>query len=170
MLKHLIQGICKMRGEYILWPEEDRELIIPNSIVQDGMPGLLAMMLQADVSQVAAGGNFYMGLCTDNTPTHTLATLVGEPTGNGYARQPITRNAAGWPLIEIINSNGHARSSICTFVCSGSNYNVTVSNVFLCNAASGSSGKLYSCSATFPTPIQLAPGQTIPVQFDLYVN
>lgn len=157
-------------GAYTLYPGEERELIVPNSIVQDGLPSLLAMMLQADNSIVAGGANFYMGLCTDTSVLHSMATLIGEPSGNGYSRQAVNRSASGWPLIEILNGNGHARTATVTFGCTGSNYNVSVSNIFLCSAAFGTGGKLFSFSASLPAPVQLTPGQTLPVAFDLFVN
>ena len=159
-----------LKGAYRLYPGTDKEIIVPNAIQLDGLVALLAMMLQGDTSVVAPGANFYIGLCQAGDITKTLANLAGEPTSTGgYARQPVARNAGGWPTVELLNGNGHARSALVTFSCTGANFSGAVTNAFLASTLNNT-GKLFSLSAAFPSAIQLTPGQTLPLQFDLFLN
>lgn len=147
-------------------------LTIPNTVLAEGEDTFLKMALCGDDSVVAAYANFYMGLCgAAFTQTTTLATLAGEPTAtNGYARQAIQRSSAGWPLISVANGITFARSAVCNFVASGGDYSTEVSRLFLCTAASGTSGKLLAVSAALPTPKLLTNGYSLPAQYELYMN
>src|SRR6185437_250794 len=86
-------------GAFICWPDNpDRKIIIPNLLVLEGEKSLLRMIVQAAVDDVAAGGNFFIGLCGlnfgDTTTTLAGGGPAGEPSAAGaYARQPVSRDA-----------------------------------------------------------------------------
>lgn len=95
--------------------------------------------------------NFYIGLTNAgyNFDTTTIADLaVGEPSGNGYARQQVVRNTTDWTVQEV-NGVIQAKSKTVTFTASA-NWNKTWQRAFLCSVVSGSSGDLYAVSG--PTP------------------
>ena len=156
-------------GRFILYPEDEkRRLIVPNMLNQEGMGALLAMLFQDAQGVIAGGGNFYIGLKDINaSPTDTLATITGEPSGNGYARQPVVRSAVGWPVTNLINGSGMITSLVVNFTASGGNWS-TVSRLFLCSVASGV-GLLFAESASF-TPITVTDGQTLPAQYEFFLN
>jgi hypothetical protein len=87
---------------------------------------------------------FYLGLAND-TPveTDTLADLVGEPSGNGYARQQIERSDVGWPTLELDAGDYMGTSKLVTFTANGGSIG-PVNIMFLTNVASGTSGKYVS--------------------------
>jgi hypothetical protein len=66
--------------------------------------------------------SFYVRLFND-TPVETdaLANLTGEPTGNGYAAQAISRDAtaSGWPTLALSGGDYMATSKTVTFTASG---------------------------------------------------
>jgi hypothetical protein len=44
---------------------------------------------------------FYIGLYHGSiSKGSSLATIPGEPSGNGYSRQSIERSSVGWPILE----------------------------------------------------------------------
>lgn len=147
-------------------------IVVPNTFLADGEQALLKMFLRADNTIVAGGGNFYIGLCGDAfSQSTTLSTLAGEPSAtNGYARQAIARNSTGWPTVDLVNGTGHARSAVCNFTATGGDFSTTIVRAFLCSAASGTSGTLFSVSAPMPVPFLVTQGVTLPVQYDLWMD
>lgn len=166
-----------MKGRFIIFPGEDKELILPNTVVQDGEKAFLQIMLQGDATQVAPGGNFFMGLCGANLNaqgvldrTLTLATLLGEPpVANGYARQAFTRDAVGWPIISLVNGVYRAQSKVVNFTAAGGDIGA-VARLFFCSVGAGNAGKLYAISAQFPVGTTIPNGITFPAQYELYAN
>lgn len=161
-----------MRGQYIINPGTRQEIILPNTVVDAGEVAFLKMCLQGDGSVVSVGGNYYIGLCGDGqTETTTLSTLVGEPTAtNGYARQAITRDTTGWPLVDLVVGTARARSRAVTFSASGGDYNTAFTRFFLCSVGSGTSGVLFSYSAPLPEAYLLKSGNAFPVAYELYLE
>lgn len=109
--------------------------------------------------------NYYLGLDNRSSinASQTLADLSGEPSGSGYSRQPVS-SVTGFT---IINNSGvyQARSNVIIFAAISGSWG-PVSNLFLTDASSGSSGNLYS-TAVLATPIILSSGETISVRFSL---
>lgn len=139
-------------------------------IPYEGEESLLKMLFQGDNSIVAAGGNFYLGLC-NQTPLKSdqLADITSEPAvANGYARQPITRNAIGFPTIEQINNETRILSLVVTFSASGGDFSASFTRAFLTNVASGTSGLLLAYSGAYDTPILLEDGQSQQIKFEFY--
>lgn len=155
-----------MHGDFKLFPNTGDEVVLHNFIPSEGGQTLLRMILWDDHSVVVGGGNFYIGLMGAAVDfTTTLATLAGEPAGNGYARQAVLRSNAGWPTETQNNNVWHTQSQTVTFTASGP-YNVTVQRVFICSVLSGTVGKLIAISAPFPTPFQVDVSTPLPVAYD----
>lgn len=158
-----------MRGEYI---HMNSGLVIPNNLTRQGEQAFLRMIGQARVADVASAGNFYVGLMEDNfSKNKTLADIVGEPTGaGGYARQAVTRDAAGWPVVDDVNDIDFIETADIEFAAVAANYSTAVGRLFLCNAASGAGGLLFSVSSALPNPLQIVDGQTQIFRYRLYMR
>lgn len=110
----------------------------PNALADEGEQDILAVYLRAGTAPTT----FYLGLLNSTpTDTTTLATMTGEPSGNGYARQQITRDNTGWPTLALDTGDYRAVAATKTFTASGGTIG-PVTYAFLCtNAATGTSGK-----------------------------
>ena len=109
---------------------------------------------------------FYFGLCNvvggvaNMAETLTLATLTGEPLGNGYARQLVERSAVGWPTLALDAGDYMATSSEESFVASGGSIGpVTVQ--FLATS-SDNTGKLVA-AVDLSASRTMATGETLKV-------
>lgn len=163
-----------MRGEYLFWDlaQPFREpVVVPNLIPDDGETEFLKMIFQ-NVSAVAGGADFYVGLC-DQVPTESLllSGITTEPTGaGGYARQPLTRDSTDWPTIATVNGHLCITSVPVTFTATGADYSRTFSRFFLTSVASGSAGKLYSVSGPLVSPLLIIDGASYDAAYRLYMN
>lgn len=137
-----------------------------------GGESLLKMILRGTTTDVAVGGNFYLGLC-NHIPSDgdVLSSIVGEPTAaGGYARKAIERDATGFPTISAVNGVFRGRSKTVTWTPSGANFSGPVTRAFLCNAASGTVGLLFSFSGPLFASLTMLDGVPYPVVYDLYVK
>lgn len=148
------------------------EIILPNTIPNEGEEALLKMAYQGDNVILPAGNNFYIGLCNQvPTETDTLASITSEPTvTNGYARQPVARSAVGWPTINLVNNVKQIVSQQVTFTAAGGPFSTSFSRAFLCNVASGSSGVLFAYSAALSSPILLQDTESFPMTYEVFAN
>lgn len=89
--------------------------------------------------------------------------MSGEPSGNGYSRQPASSTTG----FTIVNAGGiyQARSNIVIFAAITGSWGPVI-NLFLTDASSGTVGNLYS-TAILSTPIILSAGETISVRFSM---
>jgi len=161
-----------MRGQYRFFPGTKREIVVPNLITDEGEESFLKQILQADVIDVSAGGNWFLGLC-EETPGEddTLATITTEPTSaGGYARQSFARNTTGVPTIEKVNEAFRGVSLTLTFAAAAADYSRSIQRAFLCNVASGTAGILYSYSGLLPNPITILDGTNIAVKYELFLR
>lgn len=161
-----------LHGQFRFFPETLKEIIIPNLITDEGEESFLKMIMQADVIDVSAGGNFFLGLCQE-TPgeTDTLASMTTEPTSaGGYARQSFARNTTGVPTVEQVNDAYRAISLTLTFTASGADFSRAIQRAFLCNVASGASGILFSYSGLLPNPLTILDGESFPVKYELFLR
>lgn len=63
---------------------------------------------------------FFVRLCRNFVgKTDTLASLVGEPSGNGYAPKEIERSIVGFPSIELVGADYRRVSKTVTFTAVG---------------------------------------------------
>ena len=159
-----------MRGGFILYPGTEKQLFVPNLITDQGEESFLKMICQANVTDVASSGDFFIGL-TSTAPVETL-TLAGltEPMTGGYARQPISRDTTGWPTVEQVGTAYRALTKQVVFSASGAAYDIAVSRAFLCNVVSGSTGILFALSGAFNAPITVGDGETLPLNYALYAK
>lgn len=108
--------------------------------------------------------NYYLGLDnrTTLTATDTLASLVGEPTVNGYARQPISSSS-----FTVVSTFGayQANTPIVTFSAAGGSWG-PVSNLFL-STSLDNSGKLIATVTLNQSNLTLINGQIIRVRMGL---
>jgi len=143
------------------------DLIIPNLITKEGETEYLKMIFRNE-SVIAGGGNWFVGLA-NQTPNDAdvLADIDTEPTSQGgYARQSIVRSGTGWPLIEVINNRTVIRSAVVTFTASGADFSRTFTRLFLTDASSGTSGKLYAYSGQSSTEILVPDGSFVSFQYE----
>jgi hypothetical protein len=127
----------------------------PNTLVGEGFALWLRTIFRAEAVLAA---NFYLGLTNAAIGYgDSLATAAaGEPSGNGYARQALTRGTGAW-TVEQVNGLYRARSSLVTFTASA-NYDKTYTRMFLCDVSAGTGGKLHAASGPTPNPIQVLSG------------
>jgi len=159
-----------MRGQYRLFLPEG-EIVLPNTVVDNGESNFLKAIFQ-NAFPIAGGGNFYIGLC-DQVPaeTDTLGSITTEVTvGGGYARIPITRDAVGWPTVDSVNGDARIVSKQVTFAASGAGFDKAFTRAFLCDAASGSTGNLFSYSAALTQGVLLAAGSSFPLQYEFFAD
>ncbi len=130
----------------------------PNALADEGEQDMLSVYFRAGTAPT----NFYVGLVND-TPvdTDTLATITGEPSGNGYARQLIERNSTGWPTLALDSGDYRAVSTEETFTASGGSIG-PVTYAFLTTVVSGTSGLLIAYAALSASRT-LAAGETLGV-------
>lgn len=76
----------------ILWQKE-----VINALADEGERDILGVYYRGETAPT----QFYIRLYND-TPveTDTLADLVGEPAGNGYAPQLVERSSVGFPTVQ----------------------------------------------------------------------
>lgn len=162
-----------LRGGFRLFPgDPEREIFIPNQITLAGEQSFLAMICQDSQTDIAANANFYVGLCSGTfDKTTTLSGISGEPSAtNGYARQSAARNSTGWPQIVQVNNVWRAQTQVLNFTATGGNFSAAITRTFLCNVLSGTSGKLFAVSGAFQSAVLVVQNQTLPAQYELYLN
>lgn len=90
---------CVNKDKKLLWEEEH-----PNILVDQGEKALLDVFFRAKDNTYfsdSVNPKFYIGLCKGTVSESTiLATIPGEPSGNGYSRLACERSDVGWPTIE----------------------------------------------------------------------
>lgn len=139
-------------------------------LTQEGAEDFGAILVQGDNIIVPAAGDFFVGVC-DQIPAYgdTLTEITTEPTSaGGYARLALTRDATGWPTIDQVNGETRWLSKVLAFAASGADYSTAFTRLFLCNVASGSSGRLFAFSGAYASDILVLDGQTKNVRFELY--
>ncbi len=163
-----------MRGIFRFFPGTPQELVVPNSIVDEGEETFLKQICRADTTDVPAGptGKYYVGLCGNTfDETTTLATLAGEPSSTGgYARIAVERDATGWPTLSQVNGVWRAQSKTVTFAASGADFDTAIWRAFLCNVASGTAGRLFGVSGPLPAALTVLDGNSLPLTYELYLN
>jgi len=85
---------------------------------------------------------FHLMLVNDTpTITDTLATISGEPSGNGYARQEFTRDITGWPTLGVDSGHGMITSKLVVFEAIGGSWGPVIYAI-LTTVPTGTSGPL----------------------------
>ena len=162
-----------MRGQFRLFLPKGKEIILPNTVTQEGEDAFLKMIFQNNDTIIAGGGNFYMGLCNQiPDQVDTMASITTEPTigTGGYARQPITRDAPGWPTIDVVNTRKRITSAQFTFTASAADFDADFTRVFMNTDLTGFAGTLFSYSAALDSAILLLDGQSIDLQYEFFAD
>lgn len=161
-----------MRGQFVLTFPNGEEIILPNTVVDEGEDAYLKMLFRADNSFVASGGDFFIGLC-DQVPVEAdnIAAITSEPGATGgYARLAVTRDAVGWPTIDTVNGRKRIISKQITFTASGADFDAPFSRAFMCNVATGSVGTLFSYSGALSQAITLLDGQSFVMRYEIFLD
>jgi len=108
--------------------------------------------------------NYYLGLDnrTSLAETDTLSSLSGEPSGNGYSRKAVASNATDFTVSQE-SGDYQAKTKTVTFTASGGSIG-PVTKMFLCDAASGTTGKLIASRALSQSRT-LADGESLECSF-----
>ncbi len=163
-----------MRGRFHFKFSDGEQHIIDNIITDQGEEDFLKMIFPADNIILPSGNNWYVGLC-EQAPveTDTLVSITTEPTSaGGYARLAIARNGTGWPLVDVIKVNDafRALSLQITFTASGADFSRSIQRAFLCNVASGTSGRLFSYSGLLPNPRTILDTETLVMKYEVFLR
>jgi len=158
----------KIRGQYIITPENGEQIILPNTIVGEGAEQFLAELFNGTVA-----ASLHMGLCNqvpDNSDV--LADISTEPTiGVGsYARVPLARNSTDWPSIASADGESFITSKAVVFTASGADFDAPHSRLFMCNQLTGFVGTLFSYSAALPTPVTQLDGTAFTAQYQFFMS
>lgn len=159
-----------MQGEYLIWLPDGTELVIPNLIPDGGKDEFYKMIFQ-DVTAIAGGANWYIGMC-DQVPAaaNLLTDITTEPTVTfGYARKAVVRSAVGWPTISSVNGRRCITSLTVTWTAGGGDFSRAFSRLFLTDQSTGTAGKLYSLSGAIVMPTTLTDGNSISAAYRLYL-
>lgn len=147
-------------GCFILNPGTPQEIRVPNTIVEDGADKILRSVCRGEATLPAA---FYMGL-TNAAYEFDDADLddieAGEPVGNGYARQVLTRNTTDWNAPSLENNAMRCVSKSVTFTASAE-WNVAWTRMFLANVASGAGNVFALSGALSPQTVLAGAGPTL---------
>lgn len=107
--------------------------------------------------------SYYLGLDSRLviSDTDTMASLVGEPSGNGYSRQPVS-SLNGFSVSTFLGKY-QATSGVVVFSGTGAGWG-PVRNVWLTNVATGTSGVLISTVA-LSSPRSVTAGESFSLRF-----
>jgi hypothetical protein len=139
-----------------------------NTLVQTGASWFLRTVFRGEAVLPAT---YYMGLTNagysfDGT---TLAGLAaGEPVGNGYARQALTKNTVDWTVQEV-NGAMQALSKNVTFTASA-DWTQAWTRAFLCDAAAGTVGNVIAVAGPAPAPRTVLNGQGPTMNYTFYLR
>jgi len=126
--------------------------------MKEGRAALLSLALRGnDTVPVAAGGNFYAGLCNTIPSDDVSYASLEEPTigTNGYSRIAITRDDIGFPVIGEDNGEPYIESKPLIFVPTGSGFDKAVTRCFIGLEQTALIGNIYSLSAPLPAALTL---------------
>ena len=157
-----------MRGQFIITRPNGDEIILPNTIVEEGAEAYLARIFQG-----SAITGFFVGLC-DQGPIHTdtLASITSEPTigVNGYARQALAQNGTDWPVISTVNEESFIESKQVDFTAAGGDFDNAHSRLFLGSVLTGTAGLLYAYSAALQVAVAVLDTETFSAKYRMFLN
>jgi len=127
-----IWTISQIHNGEILWTETKKN-IVPN----EGEKAFVDTFYRKNADLYFAADTFYVGLYYGSVGESTvLATIPGEPSGNGYSRVAIERSTVGWPTIEEHENDWRVVSKTITITASGGSIG-PVNGAFLCTSSDG---------------------------------
>lgn len=137
---------------------------IPNILHNTGEQFLLGSLFATATSGFGVPMNYFFGLDnrTNLTVNDTMASITGEPNGNGYQRA--TANSMNGFSITLQSSHYQATTAVLTWTASGGNF-PQIRNVFMTNLSSNL-GYLIS-SIALSSPQTVLSGSNLSVTFAL---
>lgn len=145
-----------------------KQIEMPNTLLRTGATWMLQTVFQGlAVTPVT----YYLGLTSAGYSwTSTLAALAaGEPVGNGYARQALTKNNVDFTVQEV-NGVMQVISKLVTFTCAGAQWTQNWQRGFICDAAAGTVGDVVAVSGPAPTARVVGVGQGPTMQYTGYLR
>lgn len=138
-----------------------------NLLHEEGEEFLLRAAFTGGPVSTVIPEEYYLGLDNRSTPlaADTMDDLVGEPTSNGYARQPIS--SSGDFSINFESNHFIATSPIVAFRATGGNWG-PVSNLFL-TTSDDNTGFLIS-TAPLTAPVTVNSGESITMRIGLQLR
>ena len=113
---------------------------------------------------------FTIRLCFDTlVVTDTLSTMLGEPSGNGYAAQTLERSSVGFPTKELNEGVYRLVSKTITFTASGGSIGPVNTAVLATSNTVSANDKLIAFRALAMTRTIL-DGDSLTVQFRLKLS
>lgn len=154
---------CYDRNKKLKWEEEH-----PNILTDEGEKAIVDTFFRAKSSLYFTATNFYIGLY-DGTISETtvLATLPGEPSGNGYSRLVCERSDVGFPTLEQNEGDWRVVSKELSLTASGGSIG-PVNGAFI-GTSSDDSGALIGAVAMMVERTILA-GDTITFQMRVKIK
>jgi hypothetical protein len=151
---------CRDRDGNLKWAERH----VPNMLHDEGEQFILQVTF-SEAQSVPA--NYYIGLDARSSlaEADNLAALSGEPSGNGYARQPVASDATDFTIAQV-GDDYRATTKTVTFTCATAAWSA-VTKAWLCTVVSGTSGKLI-CSAALSASRTLQVGDSLNVS--MYIS
>lgn len=157
----------KSGGYYVEILENGEEIYHKNGLVANGASWFLRTVFRGEAVLPAT---YYLGLTNVNGTFDgaTLAALAaGEPVGNGYARQALTKNTVDWTVQEV-NGAMQALSKIVTFTATAP-WTQTWQYMFIADVAAGA-GNLISISGPAPSPRTVLTGQGPSIRYEYWLR
>lgn len=149
-----------LRGEFI----RGDGLVLPNNLSLAGSEAILTCWARNTIP------TFVFGL-VKGTPTQNMTQNdMVEPTigTNGYARIPITRDAAGWPVFGNVGVENYIGTPPLVFKPVGGAFNNEVQRVALFDTTNQvPSNPVFALSAPLPNPVVLDT-TTPPEEYTFY--
>ncbi len=132
-----------IRDGNIIWEFENHNLLM-----KEGGKALVDIIMRNKDSLYFIDTDFYVGMYRGSVSRSTvLATIPGEPTSNGYARQICERSVVGFPTLEVDEDDyWRVVSKEITFTATGGSIG-PIDGAFLCTSAD-STGTLIGSIAT----------------------
>ena len=129
---HAVWELKIIRDGKVIYHQESR-----NALVDEGERQIATTFFRNEENPI----EFYIRLCYDALDEgSTLATMQGEPTGNGYAPQLVERSSAGFPTLEQDGGDWRVASKEVEFTAVGGDIG-PINTVVLATSADNS-GKL----------------------------
>lgn len=132
-----------VRNGKIIW-----KLKKHNLLMKEGGKAIVDTFMRGNAATYFLNTNFYVGLYRGSVSRSTvLATIPGEPSGNGYSRQMCERSSVGFPTLAVDDDDyWSVTSKEMTITASGGSIG-PIDGGFLCTS-SDSSGFVIGSVAT----------------------
>lgn len=137
-----------------------------NSLADEGEESILESFFRGNASFTPA--IFYVRLCNDTiVETDTLASILNEPSGNGYSTPSVERSTVGFPTKDTFGGNARITSKEVIFTASGGDIG-PVTNLYLATT-SNNTGKLIAFLA-LPLSRLILDGDSMIIQFEIILD